>query len=75
MLLSNNWQCMPSLRGPAISRLQKIHNIELIFKVLTDKGVDLSTPEGNVCEISLSASPSPLLLCFVRRNYLSLTKI
>lgn len=52
MLLSNNWQCMPSLRGPAISRLQKIHNIELIFKVLTDKGVDLSTPEGNICGIS-----------------------
>ncbi|ESO92879.1 hypothetical protein LOTGIDRAFT_232956 [Lottia gigantea] len=40
--LTNNWTLMSSLRSPAISRLQKIHNVEVVFKVLAERGLDVS---------------------------------
>ena len=49
MLLSGDWSFAPSLRAPAISRLQKIHNVELVFRQLTQPGFDLKTPKGQFC--------------------------
>ena len=49
MLLSGDWSFAPSLRAPAISRLQKIHNVELVFRQLTQRGFDLKTPKGKCC--------------------------
>ena len=49
MLLSGDWSFAPSLRAPAISRLQKIHNVELVFRQLTQRGFDLKTPKGKRC--------------------------
>ncbi|KAK7095184.1 hypothetical protein V1264_006629 [Littorina saxatilis] len=46
MLLSGDWSFASSLRAPAISRLQKIHNVELVFKQLTQRGFDLNTAKG-----------------------------
>ncbi|XP_076455078.1 uncharacterized protein LOC143289805 [Babylonia areolata] len=46
MLLSGDWSAAPSFRAPAISRLQKIHNVELVFKQLTGRGLDLHTAKG-----------------------------
>ncbi|XP_060083344.1 abnormal spindle-like microcephaly-associated protein homolog [Ylistrum balloti] len=38
-LLTNHWDLSRSLRAPAISRLQKVHNMEVVFKALTTQGV------------------------------------
>ncbi|XP_050415465.2 abnormal spindle-like microcephaly-associated protein homolog [Patella vulgata] len=43
--LSNDWSLMSRLRAPAISRLQKIHNVEVVFKELTKRGLDVSLLE------------------------------
>ena len=44
-LLTQNWALSCDLRVPAISRLQKIHNVEVAFKTLKDRGIDV---EGTV---------------------------
>ena len=46
MLLCGDWSFAPSLRAPAISRLQKVHNVELVFSQLTKRGFDLKTAKG-----------------------------
>ncbi|KAL8625929.1 hypothetical protein ACOMHN_012521 [Nucella lapillus] len=51
MLLSGDWSFAPSLRSPAISRLQKIHNVELVFRQLTQRGLDLNTAKGAVLTV------------------------
>ncbi|XP_033731928.1 LOW QUALITY PROTEIN: abnormal spindle-like microcephaly-associated protein homolog [Pecten maximus] len=38
-LLTNHWDLSKTLRAPAISRLQKVHNMEVVFKALTAQGV------------------------------------
>ncbi|OWF49690.1 abnormal spindle-like microcephaly-associated protein homolog [Mizuhopecten yessoensis] len=38
-LLTNHWDLSKKLRTPAISRLQKVHNMEVVFKALTTQGV------------------------------------
>ncbi|XP_064648823.1 abnormal spindle-like microcephaly-associated protein homolog [Lineus longissimus] len=45
-MLTQNWQLSKSLRAPAISRLQKIHNVEVAFKELTTRGVELEGLRG-----------------------------
>ncbi|XP_071499348.1 abnormal spindle-like microcephaly-associated protein homolog [Diadema antillarum] len=40
-LLTHNWTLSRELRVPAISRLQKIHNIEVAFKSLRERGIDV----------------------------------
>ncbi len=40
-LLQQSCSLSAELRVPAISRLQKIHNVGLAFRALTDKGVDV----------------------------------
>ncbi|XP_041471863.1 LOW QUALITY PROTEIN: abnormal spindle-like microcephaly-associated protein homolog [Lytechinus variegatus] len=40
-LLTQNWTLSKELRVPAISRLQKVHNVEVAFKMLKDRGIDV----------------------------------
>ena len=46
-LLTHEWILSEKLRLPAISRLQKVHNVEIALKVLKSKGVDLKDEHGN----------------------------
>lgn len=49
-LLMQDWSFSAKLRLPAISRLQKIHNVDVAFQVLKNKGVDLKDDSGNHCQ-------------------------
>lgn len=46
-LLIQEWSLSAKLRLPAISRLQKVHNVDIALKVLKSKGVDLKDEHGN----------------------------
>ncbi|CAM4655663.1 unnamed protein product [Leuciscus chuanchicus] len=41
-----DWTLSRKLRIPAISRLQKVHNVDVALQVLKDKGVDLKDEHG-----------------------------
>ncbi|XP_050950699.1 abnormal spindle-like microcephaly-associated protein isoform X2 [Labeo rohita] len=45
-LFTLNWTLSRKLRIPAISRLQKVHNVDVALQVLKDKGVDLKDEHG-----------------------------
>ncbi|XP_056379418.1 abnormal spindle-like microcephaly-associated protein [Hyla sarda] len=45
-LLTQNWSLSKKLRVPAISRLQKMHNIEVALNVLTQRGVEIKDERG-----------------------------
>uniref|UniRef100_A0A670IVM8 Assembly factor for spindle microtubules n=1 Tax=Podarcis muralis TaxID=64176 RepID=A0A670IVM8_PODMU len=45
-LLSSNWSLSKKLRVPAISRLQKMHNVKIAFEVLKDHGIQLEDEHG-----------------------------
>ncbi|XP_068599542.1 abnormal spindle-like microcephaly-associated protein [Brachionichthys hirsutus] len=45
-LLVQDWTLLAKLRLPAISRLQKVHNVDLALQVLKSKGVDLKDEHG-----------------------------
>ncbi|XP_041377587.1 abnormal spindle-like microcephaly-associated protein homolog [Gigantopelta aegis] len=52
--LTGEWNLVRQLRGPAISRLQKMHNVNVVFKKLADRGLDISQVEGgkiSACDI------------------------
>lgn len=51
-----DWSFSAKLRLPAISRLQKIHNVDVALQVLKDKGVDLKDDQGNYCQHKLSST-------------------
>ncbi|XP_077986991.1 abnormal spindle-like microcephaly-associated protein homolog [Glandiceps talaboti] len=42
-LLTGNWQLSTQLRMPAISRLQKLHNMEVALKAMKEAGIDVQT--------------------------------
>ncbi|XP_062067525.1 abnormal spindle-like microcephaly-associated protein [Lepus europaeus] len=46
-LLTQNWDLSKKLRIPAISRLQKMHNVDIVLQVLKSKGIELSDAHGN----------------------------
>ncbi|KAM3620124.1 uncharacterized protein V6R79_018615 [Siganus canaliculatus] len=46
-LLIQDWSLSAKLRLPAISRLQKIHNVDLALQTLKSKGVDLKDEHGS----------------------------
>ncbi|TNN36847.1 Abnormal spindle-like microcephaly-associated [Liparis tanakae] len=46
-LLVQDWTLSATLRLPAISRLQKVHNVDVALQVLKSKGVDLEDEHGN----------------------------
>ncbi|XP_016356184.1 abnormal spindle-like microcephaly-associated protein homolog [Sinocyclocheilus anshuiensis] len=45
-LFTLDWTLSRKLRIPAISRLQKVHNVDVALQVLKDKGVDLRDEHG-----------------------------
>eukprot|EP00064_Thunnus_orientalis_P020181 superscaffoldBa00005417_g20313 len=49
-LLVQEWSLSEKLRLPAISRLQKVHNVDIALKVLKSKGVDLKDEHGSVID-------------------------
>ncbi|XP_047377735.1 abnormal spindle-like microcephaly-associated protein isoform X2 [Sciurus carolinensis] len=46
-LLTQNWNLSKKLRIPAISRLQKIHNVDIVLEILKSRGIQLSDEHGN----------------------------
>ncbi|KAL2090377.1 hypothetical protein ACEWY4_015065 [Coilia grayii] len=49
-LFTQDWSLSTGLRMPAISRLQKIHNVELALQVLRKRGVDLKDEHGSAID-------------------------
>ncbi|XP_027699239.1 abnormal spindle-like microcephaly-associated protein isoform X2 [Vombatus ursinus] len=49
-LLTKNWNLSKKLRIPAISRLQKIHNVDIVLQVLKEYGVPLNDEQGNTIQ-------------------------
>ncbi|XP_061859536.1 abnormal spindle-like microcephaly-associated protein [Colius striatus] len=45
-LLTKNWSLSKQLRVPAISRLQKMHNVDLVLNVLKEHGILLRDENG-----------------------------
>lgn len=45
-LLTQNWDLSKRLRMPAISRLQKVHNVDLVLQVLKSRGIQLNDEHG-----------------------------
>lgn len=46
-LLTQNWNLSKRLRIPAISRIQKMHNVDIVLQVLQSRGVQLTDEHGN----------------------------
>ncbi|XP_068445776.1 abnormal spindle-like microcephaly-associated protein [Clinocottus analis] len=46
-LLVQDWSLSAKLRLPAISRLQKVHNVDVALQVLKSKGVELKDEHGS----------------------------
>ncbi|XP_054432419.1 abnormal spindle-like microcephaly-associated protein [Pteronotus mesoamericanus] len=46
-LLTRNWGLSERLRVPAISRLQKMHNVDLALQALRARGIQLQDDHGN----------------------------
>ncbi|XP_063155950.1 abnormal spindle-like microcephaly-associated protein [Candoia aspera] len=49
-LLSSDWTLSKKLRVPAISRLQKVHNVKLAFEVLKDHGIQWKDEHGSTID-------------------------
>ncbi|KAJ3599904.1 hypothetical protein NHX12_033858 [Muraenolepis orangiensis] len=49
-LFLQDWSLSRRLHLPAISRLQKVHNVDIAFQVLKDKGVDLRDEHGTTID-------------------------
>ncbi|XP_060686162.1 abnormal spindle-like microcephaly-associated protein isoform X2 [Hemiscyllium ocellatum] len=49
-LLTRNWKLSTQLRVPAISRLQKLHNMDVALNALKTRGVDLRDERGSVID-------------------------
>ncbi|KAM6199525.1 abnormal spindle-like microcephaly-associated protein [Sarcoramphus papa] len=45
-LLTKNWNLSKQLRVPAISRLQKMHNVDIVLNVLKEQGIRLKDESG-----------------------------
>ncbi|XP_075566135.1 abnormal spindle-like microcephaly-associated protein [Pelecanus crispus] len=45
-LLTKNWNLSKQLRVPAISRLQKMHNVDIVLNVLKERGIHLTDESG-----------------------------
>lgn len=50
-LLTKNWTLSEKLRVPAISRLQKMHNVDIALNVLKERGVQLQDETGKSCKV------------------------
>ncbi|NXC42501.1 ASPM protein, partial [Penelope pileata] len=45
-LLTRDWNLSKQLRVPAISRLQKMHNVDIVLNVLKERGIHLKDDSG-----------------------------
>ncbi|NXS99055.1 ASPM protein, partial [Jacana jacana] len=45
-LLTKNWNLSKQLRVPAISRLQKMHNVDIVLNILKERGIHLKDESG-----------------------------
>lgn len=45
-VFTQDWSLSSKLRMPVISRLQKVHNVDIALQVLREKGVDLRDEHG-----------------------------
>ncbi|NXU52506.1 ASPM protein, partial [Turnix velox] len=54
-LLTKNWNLSKQLRVPAISRLQKMHNVDIVLNVLKDQGINLKDESGKAWKQVLSS--------------------
>ncbi|NWX40003.1 ASPM protein, partial [Steatornis caripensis] len=52
-LLTKNWSLSKQLRVPAISRLQKMHNVDIVLNVLKERGICLKDESGKAEESGL----------------------
>ncbi|XP_041599867.1 abnormal spindle-like microcephaly-associated protein isoform X4 [Vulpes lagopus] len=46
-LLTRDWNLSKKLRMPAISRLQKMHNVDIVLQILRSQGIQLNDEHGN----------------------------
>ncbi|XP_040319468.1 abnormal spindle-like microcephaly-associated protein isoform X3 [Herpailurus yagouaroundi] len=46
-LLTRDWNLSKKLRIPAISRLQKMHNVDVVLQILRSRGIQLNDEHGN----------------------------
>uniref|UniRef100_A0A7N5JSI8 Assembly factor for spindle microtubules n=1 Tax=Ailuropoda melanoleuca TaxID=9646 RepID=A0A7N5JSI8_AILME len=46
-LLTRDWNLSTKLRMPAISRLQKMHNVDIVLQILRSRGIQLNDEHGN----------------------------
>lgn len=53
-MLTNHWTLSSELRVPAISRLQKIHNVSVVFNELSKRGVSVYGSRGKAFYALLS---------------------
>jgi len=51
-LLSGDWTLSGQLRVPAISRMQKVHNVGVTFAALTRSGADMDSLKGRTFFVS-----------------------
>ena len=51
-LLSGDWTLSGQLRVPAISRMQKVHNVGVTFAALTKTGADMASLKGRIFFVS-----------------------
>ncbi|XP_023195655.1 abnormal spindle-like microcephaly-associated protein homolog [Xiphophorus maculatus] len=49
-LLVQDWTLSAKLRLPAVSRLQKVHNVDVALQLLRGRGVDLKDESGSVID-------------------------
>ncbi|CAG5863219.1 unnamed protein product [Menidia menidia] len=49
-LMVQDWSLSAKLRLPAISRLQKVHNVDIALQMLQSKGIDLKDEHGAVID-------------------------
>lgn len=47
-VFTQDWSLSSKLRMPVISRLQKVHNVDIALQVLREKGVDLRDEHGTL---------------------------
>lgn len=52
-LLTKNWNLSKQLRVPAISRLQKMHNVDIVLNVLKERGIHLKDESGKAWKSGL----------------------
>ena len=65
-LLTQNWNLSKKLRIPAISRLQKMHNVDIVLEILKSRGIQLNDEHGKnqvMIEVFFSLKIKLYVLC------------